>query len=93
MLFHSNNRERNADTRRVYARYELLHTCVDFLAAFCFLVGSVLFLLPAYEKPAIWLFILGSVFFMAKPSIRLTREIQLWRMGRTDILAQREEGD
>jgi len=93
MLFHHRNRDRNADTRRVYALFEIAHTAVDFLAALCFLVGSILFLFPAFETPAVWLFILGSVFFMAKPTLRLVRELKLWRMGKLDRLARRETGD
>jgi hypothetical protein len=88
-LFAHENRERNADTRRVYAAYEIAHTTVDFLAAISFLLGSVLFLFPSYETPAIWFFIVGSVFFCMKPTLRLAREIQLWRMGRIDTLARR----
>ena len=91
-LFDRRNRDRNDDTRRVYALFEIAHTCVDFAAALCFLVGSVLFLWPALETPAIWLFILGSAFFIAKPGLRLWREIKLWRMGRIDRLAEREAG-
>jgi uncharacterized membrane protein YhfC len=88
-LFDHRNRERNADTRRVYAAYEIAHTVVDFLAATCFLVGSVLFLWARYETEAIWLFILGSVFFCVKPTLRLAREVQLWRMGQLDKLVNR----
>lgn len=92
-LFRHANRERNADTRRIYALYELVHTAVDFAAALCFLVGSVLFFWPAVETEAIWLFVVGSVFFFLKPAIRLTREVQLYRMGRLDRLAARAEKD
>ncbi len=88
-LFSHANRERNADTRRVYAIYELLHTVVDFTAALCFLVGSILFFWAEYETQAIWLFVIGSVCFMLKPTLRLMREVQLWRMGRIDTLADR----
>lgn len=91
-LFSQENRDRNAATRRVYAAYEIAHTAVDFIAAISFLVGSILFLLPAYETPAIWLFIVGSVFFCLKPTLRLTREVHLWRMGRIDELARRIGG-
>ncbi|TCP44438.1 YrhK family protein [Rhodovulum marinum] len=90
-LFQHQNRERNAETRRVYAAYEIAHTAVDFAAALCFLVGSVLFFWQSLETPAIWLFVIGSGFFFLKPSIRLAREIRLWRMGRVDTLAARAE--
>ncbi|WP_238366852.1 YrhK family protein [Mesobacterium pallidum] len=90
-LFSHQNRERNADTRRVYAAYELAHTAVDFAAGLMFTLGSVLFFWPQTETAAIWLFTLGSVCFMAKPTIRLAREVKLWRMGQIDKLAKREE--
>lgn len=88
-LFSHEARQRNTDTRKVYAAYEIAHTIVDFAAAICFLAGSILFLWSAYETQAIWLFIIGSGFFCLKPSLRLAREIQLWRMGRIDTLARR----
>nr|WP_074221602.1 YrhK family protein [Rhodovulum sp. ES.010] len=92
-LFQHANRMRNADTRRVYAAYELAYTLADFAAATCFIVGSVLFFWDWLETPAIWFFVLGSVMFFVKPSIRLAREIRLWRMGEVDRLARRAEGD
>ncbi|SFN40536.1 YrhK-like protein [Roseovarius lutimaris] len=90
-LFDHRNRERNADTRRIYAAYEIAHTVVDFMAAICFLVGSVLFLWSDYETEAIWLFIVGSFFFCVKPTLRLAREVQLWRMGQLETLAERAD--
>ncbi|SNR24870.1 YrhK family protein [Puniceibacterium sediminis] len=90
-LFDHSNRDRNDGTRRIYALYEIAHTSVDFSAAACFLIGSVLFLWPAYETAAIWLFIIGSVFFMAKPTLRLLRELHLYRMGKLDTLAKRTD--
>jgi len=88
-LFRHRYRERSADSRRIYAQYEIAHTIVDFAAALCFFVGSILFFWPEVERLAIWLFVIGSAFFMAKPSIRLAREVQLYRMGRIDTLARR----
>ena len=88
-LFSHAARQRTAETRKVYAAYEIAHTVVDFAAAVCFLTGSILFLWAEYEAQAIWLFILGSVFFCLKPTLRLAREIQLWRMGHLDTLAAR----
>ena len=92
-LFDHRNRERNADTRRVYALFEIAHTAVDFGAALCFTIGSVLFFWKQYETAAIWLFTIGSVLFMAKPTIRLVREIKLYHMGKMDKLADRVENE
>ncbi|MDF1750762.1 MAG: YrhK family protein [Alphaproteobacteria bacterium] len=88
-LFSRENQELNADTRRVYALYEIAHTMVDFAAAICFTIGSVLFFWKSTETPAIWLFTFGSIFFLVKPSLRLSREIHLWRIGQLDDLASR----
>jgi len=49
----------------------------------------ILFLWNDYETEAIWFFIIGSVFFCIKPTLRLAREIQLWRMGYLDDLSRR----
>lgn len=60
-------------------RYETLSIVNDFLIALWFLVGSILFLWPATETAAVWLFILGSAQFLARPALRLGHRIQLRR--------------
>jgi uncharacterized membrane protein YhfC len=90
-LFDHRNRERNEETRRVYAQYEIAHTIADFIAATSFLIGSILFLWARYETQAIWFFIVGSIFFCIKPTLRLARELKLWRMGDLDDLSRRLE--
>ncbi|WP_116598958.1 YrhK family protein [Primorskyibacter marinus] len=92
-LFRHSNRTRTAETQRVYAAYELAHTLVDFAAAISFTIGSVLFLWESMKTPAIWLFIVGSFCFLCKPSLRLMREVKLWRMGKVDQLARRMEAE
>ncbi|MBB4305405.1 hypothetical protein GGD81_004482 [Rhodobium orientis] len=88
-LFDSRNRSKSPRHERIYALYEIAHTCVDFLAAVLFLVGSVLFFWKSLENPAIWCFVFGSLFFLAKPSLRLARELQYLSMGDYDDLAER----
>lgn len=90
-LFQHDHRDRGERCRKVYAAYELAHTAADFGAALCFTVGSVLFFWPAYERAAIWLFTLGSVLFMAKPTIKMVREIRMLSIGDYEDLAEREE--
>jgi len=92
-LFRHRNREKNHDTRQLYARYELAYTLADFAAATCFIIGSVLFFSEELQTTATWFFVLGSILFFVKPSIRLAREIRLYRMGEVDRLAQRAEGE
>ena len=88
-LFYRENQEQNADTRRIYALYEIAHTAVDFAAAICFTIGSVLFFWASLETAAIWFFVIGSIFFLIKPTLKLSREIHLWRIGLIDDLADR----
>ena len=64
----------------VRRRYEVLSIANDFFIAIWFLVGSVLFLFPDYEKAAIWLFIIGSFQFLIRPTIRLVGHIHVRRL-------------
>ncbi|MFX0541720.1 YrhK family protein [Roseovarius sp. S4756] len=90
-LFKHENRQHSAESRRLYATYELAYTIVDFAAAISFLIGSILFFWADYETQAIWLFVIGSVCFCLKPTIRLIREIKLLEIGDTEDLAERYE--
>ncbi len=92
-LFHHENRDVNDHTRRVYAAFELVHTLVEFSAAICFLIGSVMFFWGSLAYPAIWFFVIGSVLFAAKPTLWLARETRLLQLGRLEQLAQRGYAD
>ncbi|QUS36911.1 hypothetical protein GR316_06350 [Falsirhodobacter algicola] len=87
-LFRHENREGSEHARRLYARYEIARTAVEFAAAICFLVGSVFFFYDALMTAATWLFTIGSVLFAARPTLKLVREIRLYRMGKTGKLAR-----
>ncbi|MCW2306939.1 YrhK family protein [Rhodobium gokarnense] len=88
-LFDSRNRSKSPRHERIYALYEIAHTCVDFLAAILFVVGSALFFWQSLYIPATWCFLIGSLFFLAKPALRLARELQYLAMGDYDDLAER----
>lgn len=75
--------------KRIYALYELWYTVVDVAAAVCFVVGSFLFLGESTKTLATWLFIVGSIFFLTKPIIRLLREARYYEDGDVDVLARR----
>ena len=90
-LFQHQNRERDHNTRRIYALFELAYTCVDFGAALCFILGSVFFFSDALMTPATWLFLIGSVLFAVKPTLRLIRELKLISMGDAEDVASRLE--
>ena len=88
-LFHHENRQRTAETRRLYALFEVIYTLVDFAAALCFISGSVMFFSEAWKTPGTWLFLVGSLLFATKPTLRLAREIRLAAAGDRDTLAER----
>lgn len=76
---------------KLYAAYELLFTIVDFSAALLFLVGSILFFEENTTYVGTWMFVIGSVFFGLKPTIRLAREWHLLKIGSVDALAKRAQ--
>ncbi len=88
-FFRHENRQQSSASRAVYARYELAYTFVDFCAAFGFVIGSVLFFWETTQTAGVWAFLIGSVLFAVKPSIRVAREMKLYRMGDTKDLAER----
>ncbi|HET7306320.1 MAG TPA: YrhK family protein [Gammaproteobacteria bacterium] len=61
----------------IHHRYEVLSILNDFCIAVWFLVGSIFFLFPAFGGTAAWLFVIGSAQFLARPVIRLLRNIRL----------------
>jgi hypothetical protein len=88
-LFRHENRQQTEHSKRLYARFEIVYTLVDFGAAFCFVLGSIFFFYDSLMTPGTWLFLIGSILFAAKPTLRLVREIKLYRMGDQDDLASR----
>lgn len=94
MLFEPRNRSgRSDDWKRRYAWYEIAYTLVDFGAALSFIIGSILFFFEAAQVPATVLFLVGSILFACKPTIRLVREIRLARHGDIESLAKPLEVD
>ncbi len=58
-------------------KYELYRTVVEFLAALTFLVGSVFFFYDSLMYAGTWLFVIGSVLFALRPTVRLMLELRL----------------
>ena len=56
--------------RAVHERLEWLHIVNDYVSASLFLVGSILFLYPAWQRTATWMFIIGSLVFLNGPVLR-----------------------
>lgn len=61
-------------------RYETASIFNDFLIAVWFVAGSILFLVPAVSGAAAWLFVVGSVQFLLRPTIRLAHRFHLQRI-------------
>ncbi|WP_153396339.1 YrhK family protein [Ornithinicoccus halotolerans] len=68
----------------IKARYETLSIANDVFIALCFVAGSAMFYAKPLETWAITLFLLGSVFFLARPAIRLARHLHLSRRADED---------
>ncbi|MBO0344595.1 YrhK family protein [Roseibium limicola] len=64
----------------VVRRYELARTLVEFLAAVMFIIGSVFFFYESLTYAGTWLFVVGSVLFAVRPTIRLMLELHLARL-------------
>jgi len=88
-LFRHENRQKSHESRVTYARFEIVYTFVDFAAAVSFVVGSILFFYNDLQTAGTWFFLFGSTLFALKPTLRLMREVRLYRMGDTDDLAAR----
>lgn len=91
MLFEHDHRAKGPRQRRVYAAFEIAYTVVDFAAAATFVIGSVMFFFSAWEVTGTWFFLVGSILFGLKPTLRLAREFKLARMGDDSDLEARYE--
>lgn len=80
MSFDSRTAQASERHVEIYGRYEKLYNLIDFLAAVAFLIGSVLFFYPSRETSAIWLFVVGSILFAARPTVSVLREFHLARL-------------
>jgi hypothetical protein len=87
-LFSPENHLRSAKHKQIYAFAELAYTVVDFSAAALFVVGSILFFSEDTTYLGTWLFLIGSVLFGLRPTIKLAREIAYLRIGDCVELAQ-----
>ncbi len=75
MLFNPDNHTRSERHKKIYAYCELAYTVVDFSAAALFVIGSILFFNDATVFVGTWLFLIGSIFFGLRPTIKLFREV------------------
>ncbi|MEL6452972.1 MAG: YrhK family protein [Pseudomonadota bacterium] len=92
MIFEPPHHHRSPAWKRRYAMFEIAHTLVDFGAAVCFVAGSVMFFFDAWLRLGTWLFLIGSILFACKPTLRLVREVKMAAHGALDDLARGEQG-
>lgn len=83
-FFNPDNHIRSARHKEIYAYCELAYTIVDFSAAAMFVIGSILFFNAATTYAGTWLFLVGSVFFGLRPTIKLYRETVYMRIEKYD---------
>lgn len=79
-MFHPHLFTASPEHVRVYGLYERIYTAIDALAAWCLVIGSVMFFSEDWLTPGTWLFLVGSLAFAAKPTVRLLREQHLARL-------------
>ncbi|UKA77128.1 YrhK family protein [Arthrobacter sp. FW306-07-I] len=90
-LFDARGSQRSSAHEQVYASIEVIYTVVDFTAAGLFIIGSVLFFSPEAKVPALWCFLVGSICFALKPTLRLIRQFRYLKLDKIDKLAKEEK--
>ncbi len=80
-LFDPENSTRSKRHKKDYAPYEIAYTTDDVSAALLFVVGSILFCYPKSTEVDIWFFLISSIFFGHRPTIKLVREFAYLRIG------------
>lgn len=76
-LFDHSVRTATPDHAEIVRKFELYRTVVEFLAAAAFVVGSLFFFYDSLVYAGTWLFLIGSILFAVRPSIRLLLELRL----------------
>ncbi|MCL4140183.1 UNVERIFIED_CONTAM: hypothetical protein GTU68_026473 [Idotea baltica] len=76
-LFDHSVRTATACHAETVRKFELYRTLVEFLAALFFIIGSVFFFYESLTYAGTWLFLIGSILFAARPTVRLLLELRL----------------
>jgi|TARA_R110000751_G_scaffold40910_7_gene96520 hypothetical protein len=76
-LFRTRRFDQTQRHRDLYSLYELIYAGVDLLAAIAFIIGSILFFYKSLMEAGTWLFLVGSIFFALRPTVRMLRELHL----------------
>lgn len=89
-LFDPSSSQKSPAHARLYATIEIIYTVVDFSAAGLFIVGSIMFFSPSAMTPALWCFLVGSICFALKPTLRMIRQLRYLKLDKIDALAKAE---
>ena len=92
-LFKLSRHRKYVADERAYAWFELAYTTVDMAAAGLFVIGSIMFFSDAWQTPGTWCFLIGSICFALKPTLRIVREIRYLEDDDYQDLAKRFEDD
>lgn len=92
-LFNLSRHHKYVSDERAYAWFELAYTAVDMTAAGLFIIGSIMFFSEAWQTAGTWYFLVGSICFAMKPTLRIIREIRYLKEEDYEDLAKRFEGD
>lgn len=92
-LFKLSRHRKYVADERAYAWFELAYTCVDMAAAGLFVIGSIMFFSEAWLKAGTWCFLLGSICFALKPTLRIIRELRYLKEDDYEDLARRFENE
>ncbi|MBD1549290.1 YrhK family protein [Roseibium aggregatum] len=79
-FFNQRIRAASRSHAEIVRRYEIARTVVEFLAAVTFIIGSIFFFYESLLFAGTWLFLIGSILFAVRPSIRLLLELHLARL-------------
>ncbi len=92
-LFKLSRHRRYVSDEEYYAWFELAYTTVDVCAALLFVVGSIMFFSTEWLTAGTWCFLIGSLCFALKPTLRIIRELRYVRDNDLQDLAKRFESD
>jgi hypothetical protein len=82
-------RHLHPELERIRQLYFWIHLLADFGCGACFVFGSAFFFYPSLLNSATWMFLIGSILFAVKPTVRLGHELHRRKIRRRlEALAQ-----
>ncbi|AKI01046.1 YrhK-like protein [Hoeflea sp. IMCC20628] len=90
-LFKLSRHRKYVSDEEYYAWFELAYTTVDVSAAVLFVAGSIMGFYDDWSTAGTWCFVIGSVCFALKPTLRIIRELRYVKDNDYEDLAKRFE--